>query len=192
MRYKKIFGFFNYSEFYSEMIERFPNGSTFIELGVYFGKSLSFLAESIQKRNKNIHVYGIDKWYPGAIFDGNHRKIPKEIKDTVKTWDDVYNIALKNLEKFENVTLIRSDSAKAANLFSDSSVEFVFVDAGHEFKMVKNDILSWYPKIKPGGIIAGHDYSDEFLGVKCAVDIYLKERKIFNRGSVWYVERITR
>ena len=99
---------------------------------------------------------------------------------------------MKNLEKFENVTLIRSDSAIAANLFSDSSVEFVFVDAGHEFKMVKNDILSWYPKIKPGGIIAGHDYSDEFLGVKCAVDIYLKERKIFNRGSVWYVERITR
>ena len=68
---------------------------------------------------------------------------------------------------------IRSPSVEAASRFEDNTLDFVFIDASHEYEDVKNDINAWLPKVKNGGILAGHDYylgDDYFPGVKKAVD----------------------
>ena len=65
------------------------------------------------------------------------------------------------------------DSGMSVDLFEDNSLDFVFIDASHEYEDVKNDILAWLPKVKRGGILAGHDYyvnQDWFSGVKKAVN----------------------
>jgi hypothetical protein len=72
---------------------------------------------------------------------------------------------------------IKSGSAAAAVNFADQSVDFVFIDADHVYDRVKEDILAWLPKVKPGGIIAGHDYNPPHE-VKQAVDEIFGSRVI--------------
>ena len=47
-------------------------------------------------------------------------------------------------------------------------MDFVFLDAAHDYENVKEDILSWYPKVKVGGWLTGHDYFLGHFGVKKA------------------------
>jgi len=68
---------------------------------------------------------------------------------------------------------LRSD--EAATKVPDGSLDFVYVDARHDFDAVLEDLEAWVPKVRPGGIVAGHDYLDGDLpegrfGVKSAVD----------------------
>jgi predicted O-methyltransferase YrrM len=65
-------------------------------------------------------------------------------------------------------------------------VDFVFIDADHEYDSVVKDINAWLPKIKQGGIISGHDYFNP-CGVKKAVDEKFGNEVKFN-GPCWYVE----
>jgi predicted O-methyltransferase YrrM len=66
--------------------------------------------------------------------------------------------------------LIVDKSIEAAKQFENKSVDFVFIDAAHEYEDVQNDIEAWLPKIKTGGIIAGHDYIPTYPGVMRAVN----------------------
>jgi len=59
-------------------------------------------------------------------------------------------------------------SLEAVLMIPDISLDFVFIDAMHTYEAVKEDIRAWFPKIRSGGIVAGHDYSWD--GVKKAVD----------------------
>jgi len=87
--------------------------------------------------------------------------IQDPIIELKKRWDKV--------EIHSNITRL------AANKYADGYFDFVYIDAGHDFKNVMRDILMWYPKIKQGGVICGHDYIDEGLfgaEVIRAVDLF--------------------
>lgn len=60
-------------------------------------------------------------------------------------------------------------SVEAADWVADASLDLVFIDADHTYKSVSADIRAWLPKVRPGGILAGHDYSSFFPGVVQAV-----------------------
>jgi len=49
-------------------------------------------------------------------------------------------------------------SLDASNKFADSTLDFVYVDGCHQYESVLQDMSIWWPKIRPGGILAGHDY----------------------------------
>lgn len=186
-KYKDIFGFFNYESLYSEMVCKFPSGSIFVELGVYFGKSLCYLAEQAQKENKEIKIYGVDHWYNMYTpFEKTHRKIPDYIVENVKTWGDVYRIACENLKPFSDfLTLIKGDSATTSNQFKDGQVDFLFIDASHTYTEVRRDIKMWLPKMKSGGVLAGHDYSKDFPQVQVAVSRELKDKQFTVKNDIW-------
>ena len=72
------------------------------------------------------------------------------------------------LDRFE---FIEGDSVDVARTFDDETFDIVFVDADHSEASVRRDVAAWLPKVKLGGIIAGHDYgSKNHPGVKIAVD----------------------
>jgi predicted O-methyltransferase YrrM len=72
-----------------------------------------------------------------------------------------------------------TDSVRASHLFPAESVDFCFIDADHSYASVQADLRAWWPKIRPGGVIAGHDYRQEaswLIGVTKAVHDYFGVR----------------
>jgi predicted O-methyltransferase YrrM len=83
-----------------------------------------------------------------------------------------------NFSNRKDVEVIRTDSLSGAKNFKDDSLDFVYLDADHRYPGLSNDLLTWYPKIRPGGFLCGHDYLDGFyfrttFGVKSAVDDFI-------------------
>jgi len=66
------------------------------------------------------------------------------------------------------ITVLEGDSAEMADHVADCSLDFVFIDADHEYESVRKDLIAWIPKLKPNGLLCGHDI--HFPGVKQACD----------------------
>jgi hypothetical protein len=85
-------------------------------------------------------------------------------------------------------TIWRMTSVEAAAKVPDHSFDFVYIDARHDYESVKEDLEAWCSKVRPGGILAGHDYVDgdlpegEFY-VKSAVDEFFGARGIPVHGT---------
>lgn len=73
--------------------------------------------------------------------------------------------------------LVRLTSVKAAEYHGDQNCDFdfVYIDAAHDEASVTQDIEAWMPLIRPGGIIAGHDYCEQHPGVIQAVNKFAKK-----------------
>lgn len=77
--------------------------------------------------------------------------------------------ALKNLSEFkERVVFIRKFSENAVDDIPDD-LDFIYIDGNHSYDYVKKDIELYYPKVRPGGVIGGHDFAGGFIGVIRAV-----------------------
>lgn len=124
-----------------------------IEIGSFEGLSLSYIKNTINS-NKN-KIWSVDIHA--------REKLIKNCKD----W---------------NITFINKSSYEASKLFDDKYFDLIFIDANHNYEYVKEDILSWLPKLKNNGIISGHDY--DWVGVRKAVDEIIKSAKIKNR--IWW------
>ena len=143
---------FTYQPFYKQMVESFSNGSHFVEVGCWKGRSASYMAVEIHNSNKKIKFDCVDLW------DGSDEPLYNKNIDVVN--NVLYQVFLTNTEPVKHIiNPIRMSSVEASKLYSDESLDFVFIDACHEYECVKEDIKSWYPKIKKGGIIAGHDFN---------------------------------
>ena len=66
---------------------------------------------------------------------------------------------LENVGHFPNLRLVRMDSAEAASMFIDKTVDMVFIDGGHDYATIKADLASWIPKCRK--LICGHDPEQE-------------------------------
>lgn len=83
--------------------------------------------------------------------------------------------------------LLPAFTPQAAAHFADESLDFVYLDANHSYLAVRADLRAWYPKVKVGGLLCGHDYMDGYLGfgpdlqggtlfgVQTAVDEFARE-----------------
>ena len=88
----------------------------------------------------------------------------------------------KDLKKYKQIVWVKKFSVDAVKDFKDKSVNFVYIDANHQYEFVKEDIEVWLPKVKKGGILGGHDYNE--AGVKQAVNERFKK---FNSGNInWW------
>jgi len=146
--------YFTFPSLYAEVVRRAPDGAVFVELGSYYGKSTAFLAVEIINSGKKITLNSIDSWSFEA--DPTYLNYKNESGDN---GEDVYQKYLKNMKPLKKVVkTIRSVSWDAAALFENASVDFLFIDADHSFDAVVKDLVTWIPKVKRGGVIAGHDY----------------------------------
>ena len=153
----------------------------FVEVGSWKGMSAAFLAVEIINSGKNIKFDCVDTWRGSA----EHQTMESVINDTL--YDEFIN-NMKPVEGYYNA--IRMPSVAAAKTYQDASLDLVFIDAGHEYENVKADILAWMPKVRPGGIIAGHDYVPGYMQhVYGAVVETVPDHKTIDTGCViWYKE----
>lgn len=178
---KESFGenWFTYPNLYQEFVRLLPDQSTFLEVGSWKGKSIAFFAVEASNSGKNIECFSVDTWRGSS----EHSNDPNIVNDTL------YEVFLSNIKPIEHlVTPIRKPSIEAAQDFENDSIEIVFIDAAHEYEPVKEDINAWLPKVRKGGIIAGHDYL--LPSVKKAVDEIFGNRVIFRNAmeNCWIVQ----
>lgn len=166
--YQNIDGWFTFPELYTKAVDVSPDNSHFVEIGSWLGKSAAYMAVEIFNSNKKIKFDCVDTW-EGSI---EHQTMSQVINHTL------YDNFLENIKPVkEFINPIRLTSLNAANLYEDNSLDFVFLDASHDYDNVKADLLAWYPKVKIGGVFAGHDYPG-FEGVKLAVDEFTNNNNI--------------
>lgn len=133
------------------------NYRTMIEVGVLTG---DFANSILSNWPEFEHYYGVDLW--------RHQKNYVDFNN----WND--DIHSKNyqtvLDSFtsrygrERITLIRNYSTVGARLFAENSIDFVYIDARHDYCGVTEDLEAYYPIVKCGGLFAGHDFQWEAPG----------------------------
>jgi len=109
---------------------------------------------------KELKLYAIDKWekVEGGAEAGEMGAIYGEPGCTA--WDPVRGFAIFNrtTRRYANrLTILRGDSVMMADQVPDGSLDFVFIDADHRYHAVLKDMAAWVPKLKPEGILCGHD-----------------------------------
>jgi hypothetical protein len=129
------------------------------EIGVADGRFSLTLCQTIP----NLRLVCIDPWMPykgntrGGDYDQHERN---------------YWLAREHLAPY-SAALVRQRSIDAAPQFADGEFDFVYIDGNHDFDYVMLDLILWTPKVRKGGIVAGHDYYHfGQAGVIPAVDAY--------------------
>jgi hypothetical protein len=124
-----------------------------VEIGVGAGVNSMYLMDNSQIKL----LHGVENWSVRGP-----KKRQDLTKEELKAYGDRFN-------------LIEMNSRKAAALFEDESLDFVYIDGDHRYKGVKADIELWYPKVRKGGFFGGHDYVvARRCGVIQAVDEYFE------------------
>lgn len=172
-----IDGWFDWPDIYAEWVERAGHGATIVEVGAWHGKSTVFLATELRRLRHDIKFYTVDRW------DGKIDKLDKE------TPDECYGQFQANLRKFgveQFVIPLRMDSLDACDHFRDKSLDYVFLDGAHDYWSVRWDIMRWKEKVKPDGILAGHDYDQD--DVKKAVHEIFEDKAQPTGRRSWSVQ----
>jgi len=119
------------------------------ELGVQIGV---FAEKNLKRWSKCEKYYLIDLW-----------KHQENYEDIANAEDSVQlgnlNQTVQRLSKFGSKPVVMHNSTLSASyLIPDDSLDFVYVDARHDYCGTYEDITTYWPKLKKGGIMAGHDY----------------------------------
>jgi|TARA_B110000914_G_C15308566_1_gene374529 predicted O-methyltransferase YrrM len=181
--------------FLNEIASKKPK--TFLEIGVFHGVTARNVCELLYSIHKLDFKYvGLDLFsendenaaeiIPNTKFNNPLKKI--YFKYILR--QDPYSISAveKLLEKFKkNIHLIKGNSNQLLKKMDMSKIDYVFLDGGHAYETVKNDLIYSYPVLKNGGTILCDDYNLSYApGVKQAIDEYidikdLKSEILFNR-----------
>lgn len=172
-----------FSDVYDRAVASAPQTAVFVEIGTSLGASTAYLAAQIGASSKNIHVFAVDTF--AAI--GSAEGLQAQVAGVEET---VFHLFCENMrtccaERY--ITPILSDSTLSARRFPDHSVDFVYIRVGHDYSKVRAHILAWLPKVKPGGVIAGHDYDESHPGVMRAVREAFVPGAIETTGRSWLI-----
>jgi predicted O-methyltransferase YrrM len=118
------------------------------EIGVESGK----YSEVLLSTNPRLQLYCIDSW---EVYAGYREHMDNsEMEDLLEETKE----RLKGYIEQQRCIVLKGFSTQMAKEFRDESLDFVYLDANHEFPYVVEDIAAWEKKVKVGGIVAGHDY----------------------------------
>ena len=117
-----------------------------VEIGVFKGQFSKSILEGWPGK-----LYLVDPWRPLGdeyLDSSNHEFHSTAYEDTMNS--------IKGFE--DRAIMVRALSNQAVDLFEDGSLDYVYIDGNHAYDFVKEDLELWWPKLKSGGLMAGHDY----------------------------------
>lgn len=145
------------------------------EIGSFAGVSSALFANYVDK------IHCVDIW--NQYVDSGNSSTLLITQDQLKTAEENFD---RVVSEYPNIVKIKKTSIDAAKNFADGSLDMIYIDSAHDFKTVNEDIQSWLPKVKIGGIVSGHDIRIE--GVKSAVNRNLGGRKLYTyKDTSWLV-----
>lgn len=122
------------------------NAKNCLELGTFLGTGTTALFYGA-----GVNLICVDHWR-GNQFD-------PFMQSTAPQYD-FYEICAANINQYNHenrIALVEADTIQASHMYPDHSFDLIFIDADHTYEGVLADIRAWYSKVKPGGIICGHD-----------------------------------
>lgn len=169
--------------------------------GVEVGVQAGLFSETLLGRWHGKHLISVDPWRAADADYHDSANVPQAKHDAN------YEETVQRLAPFgERSTIWRMYGDEAAERILHHSLDFVYLDARHDYASVMSDLAIWIDKIRPGGVICGHDYMDMVVsygelgdnygdyGVKGAVDAFFAERRRKVKATLldypwrsWYV-----
>jgi len=118
--------------------------------GVEVGVAEGWYSSVLMKANPQMQLYGVDPFVPYKGYTDYQKE---------STFARLEETAKMRLSRYPNYELIKDFSVYAVERFKNESLDFVYIDANHADPYVSEDIRIWFPKLRKGGIMAGHDYT---------------------------------
>lgn len=180
---KGIDGFF--SEYEGRWYARFARGlvgGTFVEIGSWKGRSTSFVGPVCMANRTRLVC--VDHWRGSSDMLAERYAATLAVEDVEQTFRA--NMRALGID----VEVLREPSAVAAARFERGSVDRVFLDGSHDGASVTEDLMLWTDRLKPDGVLAGHDYDDKHEELRAAVDTFARNRSLaVKRGprSIWWL-----
>lgn len=124
---------------------------TGVEIGVFKGE---FSRNILERWNGTLYL--IDPWRELSdeeyLDSSNH-----------KNHQDAFAQTMESIKGFESrAFMLRGLGEEMVHLFKDNSLDYIYIDGNHDYDHVKQDLELWWPKLKAGGLLAGHDYLLDF------------------------------
>ena len=132
-----------------DFLGKLPKDSIVAEVGVWQGVHALDIHQTCYPK----HLYLIDPWVWNGQWHIKHEK--GNVEELAEV---AFNRASGRFKGHENVSFIREPSIQACGRFTDGFFDWVYIDADHRFKEVVEDLEAWWPKIKKGGYLSGHDF----------------------------------
>jgi Methyltransferase domain len=179
-------------ELYDEIAATLNKGSLFVEVGAAYGRSLAYMANRAWPNGEPI-LCAVDTWRDFVGFDNLSVTAIGEINRYPTMHLAFWGFIGEHVtpQRQEMFRAFRGASVNAAKSFHDGSVQAVFIDDDHSYEGCAASIAAWLPKVRPDGILAGHDYNPHFPGVIRAVQetfgARAEIRGIAEWGNVWVV-----
>ncbi len=153
-----------------------------VEIGVFEGEN----ADNI------LDILNISKLYlvdPYVEYDGYNDVLSSHLINGLDR-------AKSRLSRYKDKTVWIFEFAETARLEMEELLDFVYIDGNHRYEYVQNDLMNYYPLVKSGGFIGGHDYfNNNSTGVKKAVDEFVNESGVklelglYGNHSDWWVQK---
>ena len=170
----------------------------YVEVGVYQGKGIVNIATNFPKIKKLI---GVDNYLEYTDEFNNYKHITSNL---TKNYPYKVTAIQSKLNKEKAVNLINknnlsdkielwdSSSLDAAPKIEDNSVDIVFLDSYTNKNHAYNDVVAWYGKVKPGGILCGQEWTPEdtiIPTIQNALDNIKSTMKIQKMNTFWYIKK---
>lgn len=127
--------------------------SSAVEVGTHRGEFAAQLCHVRSNHPSDFKLWCVDPWLP--YFGDEH------LAEKGATREEDLNAAARKLRPFileDRCELLRTTSLTAAKqLFPDKSLDLAYLDGDHRYAHVLQDCMVWWPKVRPGGLLAGHD-----------------------------------
>ena len=117
--------------------------------GAEIGVERGLYSEVLCKQNPGLQLACVDAWKP---YRGYRDHVGG---DKLQRF---YEETLDRLAPYPRARTLRKWSVEAAADFQNGELDFVYIDANHRLEAVIADLAAWAPKVRAGGIVAGHDY----------------------------------
>lgn len=159
-------------------------GGIFVEVGSWKGRSTSFIGRICNENGTRLVC--VDHW------NGSRDSLEERYRAALQV-EDVEATFRANMSALGiTVEVIAAPSLEAVNRFAPNSIDRIFLDASHDGPSVRADLDAWLPRLREGGILAGHDYGRNHPELVAAVDAFAAERGlVVRRGprDIWWLDR---